>query len=332
MSDPQSEFFVTVPSEMSGERLDKAVSTLLNQHSRANIQQWLKNGMILVDGKKCKQKQRLIGGETLHITIPEPEPADWPAQDLLLDIVYQDEQLIVINKPPGMVVHPGAGNPDRTLLNGLLFIDPGLDILPRAGIVHRIDKDTSGLLVVARTESARTHLINQLQDHSMHRVYLAVANGVMVAGETIDQPIGRHRQDRIKMAVTHSGKPAITHLRVMCKFRRHCLVRANLETGRTHQIRVHMAWRGYPLVGDPTYGGRLRLPDAPSPSLTQTLNDFRRQALHAFSLSLIHPKTGESMTWTQPIPQDMITLTDELAKDAGIKNPIMENGLIEHRP
>ena len=171
-----------------------------------------------------------------------------------------------------------------------------------------------------------------MQTLFVRRVYLAVANGVMVAGETIDQPIGRHRQDRIKMAVTHSGKPAITHLRVMCKFRRHCLVRANLETGRTHQIRVHMAWRGYPLVGDPTYGGRLRLPDAPSPSLTQTLNDFRRQALHAFSLSLIHPKTGESMTWTQPIPQDMITLTDELAKDAGIKNPIMENGLIEHRP
>ena len=324
MSDYQSEFFITVPSEMAGTRLDKALSDLLPDHSRANIQSWLKEGLILVDNQTCKQKYRLHGEEELRIHIPEPEPADWSAQDLSLDVMYQDDDIYVINKPAGMVVHPGAGNPDRTLLNGLLHLDSNLRTLPRGGIVHRIDKDTSGLLVVARTETARAHLIEQLKDHSMNRDYIAVANGVMVAGETIDQPVGRHRQERIKMAVTHAGKPAITHIRILTRFRRHCLVHAKLETGRTHQIRVHMAWRGYPLVGDPVYGGRCYLPESPTPALVGLLQGFRRQALHAYQLQLTHPKRNETMQWTQPVPEDMQLLIQALARDADLKEPLYD--------
>ncbi len=265
----------------------------------------------------------------LHIRVPESESVDFVAQNMSLDVIYQDDEILVINKPAGMVVHPGAGNPDRTLLNGLLYLEPELGILPRAGIVHRIDKDTTGLLVVAKTERARQSLIAQLQNHSMSRKYVAVANGVMVSGETINEPIGRHRHDRIKMAVTHNGKPAITHVRVVEKFRCHSLIQAQLETGRTHQIRVHMSWRGHPLTGDSTYGGRIRLPTNPTSELMENLRAFNRQALHAQQLSLAHPMSNEWLEWTQPLPKDMLDLIRSLSDDAGTSYPLNDEGVLD---
>jgi len=315
MSDSGSGFFLTIPLEMEGTRLDKALSQLLTDYSRSTIQQWLKEGNILLNHQTCKQKYKLSGGEQLRIVIPEPQPSDWVAQKIDLDIVFEDDELLVINKPVGLVVHPGAGNADGTLLNGLLFKDPDLRYLPRAGIVHRIDKDTSGLLVVARTERARQQLIKQLQDHSMHRHYIAVVNGVMISGETINQPIGRHRRDRLKMAVIAGGKPAVTHVRVNRKFRCHSVVSAHLETGRTHQIRVHLSWRGYPLVGDTIYGGRLKVPRETTPALDAYLRQFRRQALHAEHLMLHHPATQKRMEWTRPVAEDIRMLIRHLKDD-----------------
>ena len=314
-NDTDGHLFFKIQPEFAGVRLDKALSELLPDYSRASIQQWLKRGLVLVDGAREKQKFRLSGDETLEISIPQPQPADWPAQEVEFEIIDQDADILVINKPAGLVVHPGAGNADHTLLNGLLSIDEAFRTLPRAGIVHRLDKDTSGLLVVARSEIARQRLIRQLQDHSMSRHYLAVVNGVMVAGEKIDQPIGRHRQDRLRMCVTPSGKPAVTHIRVQSKFRNHCLIRAELETGRTHQIRVHMSWRGFPLVGDKLYTGRVRLPPGANSELSETLQQFDRQALHAERLSLVHPVSGEQKQWQQPIPADLQNLIHQLAAD-----------------
>ncbi len=315
MTEHHRHFSVEIQPALAGVRIDKALAELLPGHSRAAIQQWLKGGLVLVDGEPVKQRFPLAGGETVEISIPQPQPADWPAQDMDFDVLHRDDDLLVINKPAGLVVHPGAGQADRTLLNGLLHVDQTLRALPRAGIVHRLDKDTSGLLVVARNETARRRLIAQLEDRSMKRRYLAVVHGVMVAGERIEQPIGRHRRDRLRMCVTPSGKPAVTHVRVERKFRAHCLIRAELETGRTHQIRVHLGWRGFPLVGDKLYAGRARLPPKSNAELTATLGRFPRQALHAARLSLRHPADGESREWHQPAPADLQGLIDELEKD-----------------
>ena len=319
MTDCERRLFIEIQPAFAGVRLDKALAKLLPDHSRATIQQWLKQGLVLLDGRPVAQKLRLSGGEALEIFVPEPQPApgvdDLPAQPMDLDIIDRDADLLVINKPAGMVVHPGAGNADNTLLNGLLSLDESLRALPRAGIVHRLDKDTSGLLVVARNEVARRRLVGQLQDRSMKRRYLAVVNGVMVAGERIAQPIGRHRHDRLRMCVTPSGKPAVTHIRVERKFRRHCLIRVDLETGRTHQIRVHLNWRGFPLVGDKLYTGRLRLPPDAGEELTATLRHFDRQALHATRLSLRHPRDGEQKQWRQPPPVDLQQLIEQLETD-----------------
>ena len=318
MTQPQR-LSIEIQPAFAGVRLDKALSALLPEHSRTAIQQWLKQGFVLVDGKPVKQKFSLCGGEILQISMPQPaeQSANWPAQPVDFDIVHEDADILVVNKPAGLVVHPGAGQADHTLLNGLLHHDRSLRTLPRAGIVHRLDKDTSGLLVVARTEMARQRLIGQLADHSMSRRYLAVANGVMVAGERIDQPIGRHRRDRLRMCVTAAGKPAVTHIRVARKFRRHCLLRVELETGRTHQIRVHLSWRGFPLVGDGLYTGRVRvqLPPASDDELIATLRQFPRQALHAAQLSLRHPADGEEVQWRQATPADMQHLIDQLEAD-----------------
>lgn len=296
-------------------RVDRAVAELLPEYSRATIQSWLKQGNILQQEKRMKPSDRLRGGETLQIEIPPSQPVEWEAQSIELDLVHEDDQIVVLNKPAGLVVHPGAGNPDQTLLNGLLYHDTALRFLPRAGIVHRLDKDTSGLMVVARTERARQSLIAQLKDHLVQRRYYAVVTGVPVSGETIDQPIGRHRIDRLRMAVSDRGKHAITHIRIKKKFRCHSLIEAALETGRTHQIRVHLAWRGFPLVGDPLYGGRVKLPPSATAQLTSCLKEFKRQALHAWQLSLTHPLTLEKMSWQQEIPEDMHTLVDLLGAD-----------------
>lgn len=318
MNDRDEYFSVEIEPALAGDRLDKALSQLLPAHSRSSQKQWFKQGLVRVDGMPVKPKFRLAGGETLVVRPPPPpHQKDTAAQPMDFDIIDRDADLLVINKPAGMAVHPGAGRADNTLLNGLLYVDESLRALPRAGIVHRLDKDTSGLLVVARNEAARRHLIGQLQDHSMKRRYLAVASGVMVAGERIDQPIGRHRQNRLRMCVTPSGKPAVTHLRVARKFRRHCLLQADLETGRTHQIRVHLNWRGFPLVGDPLYGGRMQLPPEAGNGLTAALRQFNRQALHAGQLSLRHPASGEQKQWRQPMPPDMQRLIEQLEKDCG---------------
>ncbi len=315
MTGPETNLVLEISADMEGMRVDRAVAELLPEYSRATIQSWLKLGNILQQHKPMKPSDRLRGGECLQIEIPHSEPAEWEPQNIDLDLVYEDDQLLVLNKPAGLVVHPGAGNPDQTLLNGLLYRDPELRFLPRAGIVHRLDKDTSGLMVVARSEQARRSLIAQLKDHLVQRRYYAVVSGVPVSGETIDQPIGRHRIDRLRMAVTDRGKNAVTHIRIKQKYRCHSLVEATLETGRTHQIRVHLAWRAFPLVGDPLYGGRVKLPPAAAEKLVSCLRGFKRQALHAWELSLTHPESGEVMSWQQKIPDDMTALIDLLSAD-----------------
>ncbi len=306
---------LTIPEEMEGLRVDQAMARLLPRYSRSAIQGWLRAGHVTLGKRALKPSDRLAGAGPLEVFVPPQEPAEWLAQPMELDLVYRDADILVVDKPAGLVVHPGAGNPDGTLLNGLLALDDSLRLLPRAGIVHRLDKDTSGLMVVALNESARQDLVDQLSARSVSRRYLAVTCGVPVAGETIDQDIGRHPGDRIRMAVRTRAKPAITHVRVVEKFRAHALVEARLETGRTHQIRVHLAWRGFPLVGDPLYGGRLKIPPDASAALARALQDFRRQALHATELSLDHPGTRKRMTWERPPPEDFRHLLDTLGED-----------------
>ncbi len=316
-ADPQadSQASIQVPIEMQGLRLDKALASLMPEYTRSTIQQWIKQDLVKIDGHPANQKFKLTGSEKLEISIPRQQTLHSPAQELDLNIIHEDEQILVLNKSSDLVVHPGAGNHDQTLLNGLLFHCPNLGSLPRAGIVHRLDKNTTGLMVVAKTEQARQNLIEQLSTREMHRQYLALVNGIMISGETIDQPVGRHRNDRLRMAVTSAGKSAITHTRVLEKFRCHSLVQANLQTGRTHQIRVHLSHRGYPIVGDKVYGNRYRPPPSSSEELSQSLQNFQRQALHAQELSLIHPASGEQQSWSQPPPEDLEKLISLLRLD-----------------
>lgn len=320
--DSRAPLVIEIPADFAEFRLDKALAELLPAHSRSTLQTWLKAGLVYVDRQPAKQRLRLIGGERVTISPPPTSTSTStstttavPAQPFPLDIIAQDEDLLVLNKPAGLVVHPGAGNPDHTLLNGLLHFDPALRALPRAGIIHRLDKDTSGLLVIARTETARLHLTAQLTTRTMKRHYAAIAHGVMIAGERIAAPIARHRHDRVKMAVSNTGKPAVTHIRVTRKFRAHCLLHAELESGRTHQIRVHLSWRGFPLVGDKLYGRRANIPAQCSPELQTALQNFPRQALHATRLSLTHPKDGKPREWQQPPPQDFADLLAALETD-----------------
>lgn len=303
-------------SEQYGMRLDQAIAQVFPDYSRSRLTAWLKEGKILVNGQTgVIPRTPVEGGEQIELLVePEAQTEALP-EDIPLDVVHADEHIIVINKPAGLVVHPGAGNMTGTLMNALLFHFPELRVLPRAGIVHRLDKDTSGLLVVARSLPAHKALVEALADRDMHREYLAVAQGLLVAGGTVDRPIGRHPRERTRMAVTESGREAITHYRVAEKFRQHTLLRVQLETGRTHQIRVHMAHIKLPLVGDPDYGGRLRLPKGASQELIDLLRGFRRQALHAARLELQHPATGELMAWEAPIPDDMQALIDLLRED-----------------
>lgn len=304
-----------IPDELAGMRLDKVMARLFADYSRSAMQQWIRDERVLLDDRIAGIRDKVKSGQQISVQVPPPEPADWVAQDIPLDIVYEDEAILVINKPAGLVVHPGSGNPDGTLLNGLLYHAPQLATLPRAGLVHRIDKDTTGLLVVAKTESAVKRLVDALQARTMGREYLALIQSVIVAGGTVDAPIGRHSRDRVRMAVVSRGKPAVTHYRIEEKFRAHTLVRVFLETGRTHQIRVHMAHLGHPIVGDPVYGRRLMIPPGADPSLADDLRNFRRQALHAETLRLEHPVNGEEMSWTVPVPQDMQALIDSLRGD-----------------
>ncbi|MBA3979692.1 MAG: 23S rRNA pseudouridine(1911/1915/1917) synthase RluD [Alcanivorax sp.] len=299
----------------AGQRLDQVAADLFDRFSRSRLQQWIKSGALTVNGHTAKPKDKLIGSETLTIDAELEAEVEDAAQPIELPVVYQDDDLLVINKPAGLVVHPAAGHQDGTLLNGLLHHDPGLNSLPRAGIVHRLDRDTTGLMVVARTLEAHASLVAQLQDKSLYREYEAVTVGVMTSGGVVDAPIGRHPQDRKRQAVTDTGKHAVTHYRVIQRFRGNTHVRVQLETGRTHQIRVHMAHIRYPLVGDSVYGGRLRLPAGASPALREALQGFRRQALHARKLGLVHPTSGEYMEFESPLPADFEALLAQLHSD-----------------
>jgi 23S rRNA pseudouridine1911/1915/1917 synthase len=307
---------VEFPPEFAGKRLDQALAALLPQYSRSRIQRWIEEGAVQVNGLPVKSRDPVTGGEAATVEARLPPETGVKAEKLPLDIVFQDATLIVINKPPGVVVHPGAGNPGKTLQNALLAHDAKLKRVPRAGLVHRIDKDTSGLLVVARTMEAQTALVAELAEHEIGREYLALCTGAMTGGGTVDKPIDRHRSHRLKFAVRNDGRHAVTHYRIEKRFRQHTLARVHLETGRTHQIRVHMEHVGYPVVGDPLYGGRKRFPKGASPELREALEKFGRQALHAAKLTLTHPKTGKRVSFEAPLPEDMTRLLEILARDA----------------
>ena len=302
----------TVPEELSGRRLDQVLANLYPQHSRSRLQAWINAGQVKVNNRILRQKDHVRTGEQIEIIPVFDSQAQCPAQEIPLAIVYEDDVVLVINKPPGLVVHPGAGNPAQTLQNALLFHDAALDRVPRAGIIQRLDKDTSGLMLIARTPETHTYLVDQMQRRRIEREYQAVVTGVMTAGGRIEAPIGRHPVMRKRMAVTAKGKPAVTHYRIIKKYRNHTHILVRLETGRTHQIRVHMAHIHYPVTGDPVYGGRRRLPKNISPELREIIQTFPRQALHASSLTAVHPVTGESMTWTIPLPGDIRSLLDAL--------------------
>ena len=306
-------FIEVVPIDCAGKRLDQVLAELFSDYSRSKLQTWNKDGKVKVNGKSLKSKDRLEGGETIALNAEAEIVTEAAAEAIPLQIIYEDDALLIINKPAGLVVHPAAGNWQGTLVNALLYHDQTLSSLPRAGIVHRIDKDTSGLLMVAKTLAAHNSLVEQLQARTIHREYIALCCGRMTAGGTVDEPIGRHPVDRKRYAVRESGKPAVTHYRVIQRFNRYTLVQVKLETGRTHQIRVHMASIRYPLVGDPVYGGRLQLPPNCTEQFTTALRGFRRQALHAAKLGLVHPGHGEYCEWEAPMPEDMQNLLNTMS-------------------
>ena len=305
-----------VPAELFGKRLDQAVAQLFPDYSRSRLQGWIKEGELTVNGKVLRIRDKLAGGEQIVIDATIAVIEDHKGEDIPLDIVFEDEHILIINKPSGLVVHPATGHADGTLMNALLHHAPDVAQVPRAGIVHRLDRETTGLMVVAKTIQAQTDLVEQLQQRTMGREYEAVVQGVMIGGGTVNEPMGRHSKNRLKMAVLGLGKEAITHYRVLKKYRSHTHIRLKLETGRTHQIRVHMAHVKYPLVGDPLYGGRFRLPKNCSERMQQTLKNFRRQALHAKKLELWHPFTGEHCSWEIDLPEDLQKLLTVLDRDS----------------
>lgn len=304
----------TVPYGLAGLRLDQGIAELFSDYSRSKLQTWIKSGKVEVDGViLLSPKAKLDGGEEITLDAEAEIVIESTPEPIPLNIVFEDDSLLIVNKPAGLVVHPAIGNWHGTLLNALLNHDSNLETLPRAGIVHRIDKETSGLLMVAKTLQAHNSLTQQLQEHDITREYLAVTRGRMTAGGTVDEPIGRHPTERKRYTVRESGKPAVTHYRVVQRFAHHTLVQLMLETGRTHQIRVHMAHIRYPLLGDPVYGGRFQMPPNCGAELEKELRGFKRQALHAAKLGLQHPVTDEYCEWEQPLPDDMIRLVSALA-------------------
>lgn len=321
----QIELKSTVTESQLGQRLDQAIAELFSDFSRSRLKEWLLDGKVMLDGQVItKPRARVMGGEEVTLMAELEDEERWEAQNIPLDIVYEDDDIIVINKPRDLVVHPGAGTPDGTVLNALLFHYPPIAEVPRAGIVHRLDKDTTGLMVVAKTVPAQTRLVRELQKRHITREYEAIAIGTMTAGGIVEKPIGRHSTKRTLMAVSPMGKPAVTHYRVAEHFREHTRIRLRLETGRTHQIRVHMSYIQHPLVGDIVYGGRPRIPKGASEALINTIRQFDRQALHAVMLKFEHPITGERLQFHAPVPDDMVKLTEALRQDA------LENKLEEY--
>jgi 23S rRNA pseudouridine1911/1915/1917 synthase len=294
-----------LPPQAAGLRFDQALARALPQYSRARLRGWIDSGAVQVDGRSLRGRDKVLGGEQVRIEAALAPATRVDPEAMPLVVVFRDRALLIIDKPPGLVVHPGAGNARHTLQNALLALDPKLALIPRAGLVHRLDKDTSGLLLVARTPEAHTALTAALAARAITREYLAVCTGAMTAGGTVDAPIGRHRSVRTRMAVRADGRPAVTHYRVERRFRAHTLVRVRLETGRTHQIRVHLAHAGFPIVGDPVYGGRRRIPAGCTPALAAELRAMPRQALHAARLALKDPLSGRDVHWEAPLPPDL---------------------------
>ena len=312
----QIELKTTIDFDFYGNRLDHTLSSIFTDYSRNRIKEWILSGFIKVNGvtiisPKCKVK----GGVAVEINAHIEEQERWLPQEIYLDVVWEDDHILVINKPQNFVVHPGAGTPDKTVLNALLYKYPELSVVPRAGIVHRLDKDTTGLMVVAKTIEAQTKLVNMLQKRLFTREYEAFVNGTLVGGGQVNQPIGRHPLKRTLMSVNANGKQAITHFRVATNYRAHSRIILRLETGRTHQIRVHMSYISHPLIGDTAYGGRPRIAKNTSSSLKACLQSFPRQALHARMLRLNHPITNEEMSWKASLPNDMELLKKELEED-----------------
>jgi 23S rRNA pseudouridine1911/1915/1917 synthase len=309
---------LTIPAEMAGRRLDQVLAGLLPDYSRTRIKEWIEAGNVAVDGRRLKPKDKLLGGEKVELRAELQAEVPLSPEKIALDIVHKDKHVFVVNKPAGLVVHPGAGNSAGTLQNALLNLDSKLESLPRAGIVHRLDKDTSGLMVVARTLAAHTALTRMIEAHEVERHYEAICMGVMTAGGTINAPIDRHPTDRVKMAIRSSGREAVTHYRVIKRFRAHTHVRVQLETGRTHQIRLHLSHIKYPIVGDRVYGGRLSMPKGASAELQDALRSFPRQALHAAQLDFVHPVSEKELSFAAPLPKDMTTLLKVLERDVKV--------------
>ena len=304
-----------VPHSAAGRRFDAVLAELFPDYSRSRLSEWIKSGDALLDGAQVRGRDSVRGGETASLQVVlETQTRSLP-EDIPLDVLYEDADVFVINKPAGLVVHPGAGNPTGTLVNALLFRDASLATLPRAGIVHRLDKDTSGVMVVARTLPAHTALVEQLSSREVHRQYLAIVVGSMVSGGTVNAPIDRHSRDRIRMSVREEGRDAVTHYRLRERFRAHTALECRLETGRTHQIRVHMTHIKYPIIGDPLYGGSLKLPKGATDELIAALRGFKRQALHAEVLEFQHPTSGEPLRVAAPVPADMLGLLKALRDD-----------------
>lgn len=305
----------TIPEVLAGQRLDRALAKLFPEYSRSRLKAWLLDGAIVVDGSSPRPRDPVHGGETVTLSA-QPEVVVVAAPEpMTLDVVHEDDSVMVINKPAGLVVHPGAGNSSGTLMNGLLNHTPQLEAIPRAGIVHRLDKDTTGLLLIAKTLPAHTALVRLLADRDISRHYLAVCNGVLTGGGTIDEAIGRHRTDRKRMCVRDDGKPAVTHYTVRERFAAHTYISVRLDTGRTHQIRVHFAHRRHSLLGDPVYGGRLALPKGAGEQLVSILRRFKRQALHATKLEFAHPESGEVLSINAALPDDFESLLTVLRED-----------------
>jgi 23S rRNA pseudouridine1911/1915/1917 synthase len=303
---------ILIPKRMKGERLDVSLASMMPNYSRSKISSLIKSGDALILDQKFKPKDKSNGDEVISLILKEVQRNQWVGEKIPLDIVFEDEDVIVINKPFGLVTHPGAGNWNGTLANALLHYNSDFSMLDRAGIVHRLDKNTSGLMVVAKNLKSQKYLAEQLQTHSVEREYSAIVYGHMISGGTVNEPLGRDPNERIKQSVRMNGKSAITHYRVIDRFANHTHVKAILETGRTHQIRVHLSHIGYPLVGDPLYGGRVRFPKKAGNEIKKVLRAFHRQALHSKKLTLKHPTTGISMTWRIELPEDMMRLIDAL--------------------
>ena len=303
---------IIIPKRMEGERIDIALAKMLPEFSRSKITAWIKSGEAVIYGKKFKPKDKVSGDEVIILSANRNQNTIWLAEDIPINVIFEDEDIIVLNKQFGLVTHPGSGNWSGTLANALLHYDSSLEALDRAGIVHRLDKNTSGLMVVAKNQKSQKSLVEQLQNHSVSREYSAIVYGHMISGGTINEPLGRDPNDRVKQTVLRNGRDAITHYRVIDRFKSHTHVKAILETGRTHQIRVHLSHIGYSLVGDSIYGGRVRYPKRANESLKNELLNFKRQALHSKKLTLKHPKSGELLSWKIPLPEDMIKLLNVL--------------------